>query len=188
LTLPAIAPCGGVVYGFDDAASLATLFTPEGCATIVNGALRLVATAGSGDCFVRLNQLLDVQACQLSIRITSVPTGAASVGMFFSDSALDAHVAFTVFADHAFVGTREGPVYATWYDEAFDPSATPYMRIRGESDELFFDSSTDGVCFTPLGSVPRPAWMAVPVPFDISVDHDNTLPTPDEATVDDLNL
>jgi hypothetical protein len=163
-------PCGGLIETFDDAAAFAAAWTVEGGIDVDGGTLNLGVNMTNGDGRASANTTVDLDECQLGAQLVEVPSVPAVAVLFVHTGNQNGGSYFSMRADPTTLRV-EAPGDTILADIQFDPAATPYLRIRASAGSLFFERSSDRVCWSQIVQATQPVGYN-PVTAGLSVAHD----------------
>jgi hypothetical protein len=167
--------CGGLVENFDDAAAFAAAWTVEGGIDVDGGTLNLGVNMSNGDGRASANATVELDECQISAELVEVPAVPAVAVLFVHTGNQNGGSYFSMQADPTTLRV-EAPGDTIIADVQLDPAATPYLRIRASAGMLFFERSSDRVCWSQVTQATQPVGYTT-VTVGMSVAHELGMPT-----------
>ncbi|NUO53020.1 MAG: hypothetical protein HOV80_29590 [Polyangiaceae bacterium] len=177
--------CGGLVETFDDAAVFAASWVAEGGIDVDGGTLNLAVNMNNGDGRASTAATVELDECQISAELVHVPDSPAVAVLFVHTGMQNGGSYFSMRADPTTLRV-EAPGDTLIADAQFDPSATPYLRIRASAGTLYFERSSDRVCWSQVTQATQPIGYTT-VTAGLSVAHEVGDPTA-YATWDNVNV
>lgn len=178
-------PCGGLVETFDDPDTFAASWVVEGGIDVDGGTLNLGVNMNNGDGRASTSSTVVLDECQISAEVIEVPDPPAVAVLFVHTGDQNGGSYFAMRADPTTLRVV-APGDTIIGDAQFDPAATPYLRIRASSGMLFFERSSDAVCWSQVAQATQPLGYN-PVTVGLSVAHEVGDPTA-YATWDNVNV
>lgn len=177
--------CGGLVETFDDAASFAAAWVVEGGIDVDGGTLNLAVNMNNGDGRASTAATVALEECQISAELVHAPDPPAVAVLLVHTGPQNGGSYFSMRADPTTLRV-EAPGDTLIGDTQFDPAATPYLRIRASAGTLYFERSSDRVCWSQVAQATQPIGYT-PVTAGLSVAHEVGDPTA-YATWDNVNV
>jgi len=191
----ATAHCGGplaVTDNFDDGAKAPTWqsFVDDPALTLAETGGELVVTLGDSlpspeyAGYIQ-SRTTDLRGTRVFVEVTRVPTGVGEAAFAMIGGPAE-NIDISTRSGYLFADQRVAGVSGALMSMPYDPIAHRWWQIREDAGTVYFETSPDGVTFTPFATTPTPPYAQYPV-IELYAGTYSPQAAPGEAHFDNLN-